>query len=262
MTNFKRNPATMPDGYIVLPTIPDPGVPTVAYARWGCYYNWHAINSGNGLAPDGYKIPSRGDFETLRSYIGDNYDPASIDKVYNVEFAAMYSAVLMANAWWGFYGEYYTGTNESGYNWLPAGRLNRNGNFRNQSFTCSSWTSSTTSGGSPIVFGPHGGTGLSPGFTIGIAGETIARYKRWGYNVRCLLESGETPPANGKAEDVEGNPYDVIQIGTQYWMAQNLRTTKFKNGNSIAQGVDAGDWETKSNNGAAFAYYNFNANYV
>jgi hypothetical protein len=37
----------------------------------------------------------------------------------------------------------------------------------------------------------------------------------------------------GTVTDIEGNIYKTIKIGNQIWMAENLRTIKYKNGESI-----------------------------
>lgn len=47
----------------------------------------------------------------------------------------------------------------------------------------------------------------------------------------------------GSITDVENNTYKTIQIGTQTWMAQNLRTTKFNDGTNIPLLTDSYTWE-------------------
>ena len=43
-------------------------------------------------------------------------------------------------------------------------------------------------------------------------------------------------------EDVEGNFYDQINIGTQVWLKENLKTTKYRDGSSINKVTDAKTW--------------------
>jgi uncharacterized protein (TIGR02145 family) len=46
----------------------------------------------------------------------------------------------------------------------------------------------------------------------------------------------------GTVTDQDGNNYYTIQIGDQVWMAQNLRTTRYRNGDPIPNVTDGSDW--------------------
>jgi len=54
--------------------------------------------------------------------------------------------------------------------------------------------------------------------------------------------------------DIDGNTYKTIKIGTQIWMAENLKTTKYSNGTSIPLVSDSQTW--KSLTTPAYCWYN------
>lgn len=42
--------------------------------------------------------------------------------------------------------------------------------------------------------------------------------------------------------DIDGNKYKTVKIGTQWWMAENLRTSKYRNGKSIPNITERMTW--------------------
>jgi uncharacterized protein (TIGR02145 family) len=60
----------------------------------------------------------------------------------------------------------------------------------------------------------------------------------------------------GSMTDQEGNVYKTIVIGTQEWMAENLNTSIYRNGDAIASGLMYNDWANASI--GAWTYYNYN----
>lgn len=47
----------------------------------------------------------------------------------------------------------------------------------------------------------------------------------------------------GSVTDIEGNVYKTVQIGNRIWMAENLKTTKYRDGTDITEEKDLNAWE-------------------
>ena len=58
----------------------------------------------------------------------------------------------------------------------------------------------------------------------------------------------------GTMTDQEGNVYKTIVIGTQEWMAENLNTSRYRNGNAIPTNLSPTAWASTTN--GAWSYYN------
>lgn len=54
-----------------------------------------------------------------------------------------------------------------------------------------------------------------------------------------MLDAG----LNGIVVDIDGNVYKTIKIGTQVWMAENLKTTHYNDGTAIPEIKSQGGWE-------------------
>jgi uncharacterized protein (TIGR02145 family) len=61
----------------------------------------------------------------------------------------------------------------------------------------------------------------------------------------------------GTMSDNDGNTYKTIVIGTQTWMAENLKTTRYRNGNPITTNLSNAAWQNTSS--GAYDVYNFDA---
>ncbi|MBS4013774.1 MAG: fibrobacter succinogenes major paralogous domain-containing protein [Bacteroidetes bacterium] len=56
-------------------------------------------------------------------------------------------------------------------------------------------------------------------------------------------------------KDIDNNSYDIIKIGTQFWMGRNLETTRFNNGVDITE-ISSGTAQEPQNTGITYRTYN------
>jgi uncharacterized protein (TIGR02145 family) len=63
-----------------------------------------------------------------------------------------------------------------------------------------------------------------------------------------------TTAASQTVTDIDGNTYNTVQIGTQIWMSENLKTFRYKNGDSIPNVLGNTDWQALTT--GAWSVYN------
>ena len=68
----------------------------------------------------------------------------------------------------------------------------------------------------------------------------------------------QSTSAHDSVTDIDGNVYKTAKIGNQWWMAENLRVTHYRNGDKIPN--LSGDEEWDNANGAYCCYNNDSAN--
>jgi hypothetical protein len=61
-------------------------------------------------------------------------------------------------------------------------------------------------------------------------------------------------PGTPTITDIDGNIYNTVQIGNQCWTQSNLKTSRYRNGDSIPTGLSNSVWQNTTT--GAYAIYN------
>jgi uncharacterized protein (TIGR02145 family) len=173
---------------------------------YGGLYNWFTVNTGK-LCPTGWQVPADGDWTALTTYLGGQRVAGS--KLKETGTTHWLSPNVGA-------------TNEIGFTALPGGYRRDNAKFWDMGSNGTSW--SATEGSSSSAYYRSMFKYDSTVYRDGLD-------KKWGFSVRCLKEP------EGTITDIEGNIYHTVTIGTQTWMVENLKTTKYNDGTDIPHGT-------------------------
>lgn len=189
---------------------------------YGALYNYYAVNTDK-LCPAGWVVPSDGDWEDLVTYLGG-------DTV---------AGAKLKEAGTTYWNSPNTGaTNESGFSVRGGGYRGVNGTFGSFG-VCDFLWSNTAQDADHFYYRYFASTinSVNKGPDV----------KTVGFSVRCIKET------TGTVTDIDGNVYHTITIGTQTWMVENLRTTKYNDGNDIPMISDCDTWSAMTT--PAYCWY-------
>ena len=228
----------------------------VDWPGYGFLYNWFAVNDSRGLAnPDGgtaltapneWRVPSDIDWDTLMTFLGGtSVAGGKLKSTLNSDTPPFYGWVNNGG-----------GTDDYNFNALPGGTRIFNGTFLNIGFNGIWWSSSefnTSFSWNRVLdyfagFANRISSNKENGFSVRLVREATAS--------ELLLNDGDTSD-NSSLDPYTGNDgtvYVTVKIGTQIWLAQNLRETLYNNLDVIfnASILPGGDfqnstWEAKGN---------------
>jgi uncharacterized protein (TIGR02145 family) len=90
-------------------------------------------------------------------------------------------------------------------------------------------------------------TGLAPNATYFVRAYAI-NTAGTSYGNQLSFNTSQIPINPVTVTDASGNTYPTVIIGTQVWMAENLRTTKYIDGTNIPVVTDSTQWANNFNN--------------
>jgi uncharacterized protein (TIGR02145 family) len=95
-----------------------------------------------------------------------------------------------------------------------------------------------------------------------LATDDLGAYDSDNIDVLLGAEGGLNPDLEyDTVTDIDGNIYATIEIGTQVWMAENLKVTHYPDGSPITEITDEAEWDAMAPETQAYCWYNNQVEY-
>ena len=197
---------------------------------YGYLYNWYAINDVK-FAPADWKVVEDAEFSTLVTFLGG---------------FSIVGGKLKERGTNHWLTENITNP-DSGFNWFGGSLRDQNGLFLTGANGLKGY-------GSLYINDPTYkiATTLDTVTSVGF----IAGNQNKGASVRLLYTGAGTPTT---MIDYDGNVYDVVLIGTQYWTVQNWKCTSLNDGTPLTKVTGDAAWAALTTEGYC-AYNNDEGN--
>lgn len=212
----------------------------LARIHYGLLYNWYAATDARNIAPDGWHLPTETEAVALREAI----EPGSSWTVNGVSEHLKEDGLV--------YWDADFADNSTGYSARGAG-------IRGDGVDPTTYDFRLLNNRMVFLLNTTG-TGVTRRCSMASSSTLFSRplfTKVCGSSVR-LLKDDDTDP--GSMQDNNGYVYPTVKIGSQVWMAANMKTTKYRNGDTIPEVTDGPTWSALTS-GALCAYDN-DWNYV
>lgn len=196
---------------------------------YGALYNWYVIDNPKNVCPAGWHVPSDCEWLKMIDYLGgQSVAGGKLKETGTTHWTTNVDA-----------------TDELCYTGLPGGARNyTDGTFTNIQANAYFWTGT-----------PYSSTGAwYKRFNSNDAGIYYGgSLKKIGTSIRCIEDDPFTC-GTSTVTDIDGNVYNTVQIGCQCWLQQDLKVSKYPNGEAIPYIDNDATWGALADDNTSDAY--------
>lgn len=199
---------------------------SVSNSGYGKLYNYYAAVDGRNIAASGWHVPTQAELETLAATVGGQ--SVAGGKLKETGTTHWQTPNTSAD-------NYYS------FNAVGAG-------IRDPSIEgfIQQWNEIWSTDSGVVMFMQHTSAN-------GIVGINVP-LKR-GCSIRLIKDDSTLASYTGN----DGKTYTTVKIGSQVWLAENLKETQYRNGNSISNVTSKAVWDLLTS--GAYCWFNNNSGY-